>query len=108
MNMFTSLLIGAYLISNAVSMIAYGPQIILVFRDPKARKHISVLTWGTWTLGGLTEFFYAIFIAHQSLWAFIAFLHFLACGTVAFLGIYEQYIMNLSLFNKQKTNILEE
>lgn len=85
------LLASAYLLTNALGMVAYVPQIWSVCRDPDARSQVVTLTWWVWTVGGITELFYAVLVARQWTWGLIALAHAAACGAVAIMGSWEKY-----------------
>jgi hypothetical protein len=85
------LLASAYLITNALGLMAYAPQIWAVCRDPLARRQVVAFTWWIWTWGGITELLYAVWVAHQWAWGAMALVHALACGAVAMLGSWEKW-----------------
>jgi len=88
---FLALLGSAYFLANALCMVAYLPQIWHVWRCAQARLQIVLATWWAWTLGGLTEWAYATWVAHQGVWIIMAAAHTLACGIVAILATRERW-----------------
>lgn len=84
------LLAGLYLITNALCMAAYVPQIVKVWKHRRAREEVVLITWWVWAFGGLTEWAYAAAIAHSITWQVVAVCHTLACLLVAVLATLER------------------
>lgn len=82
---------AAYLVANVLGLSAYLPQIWHVYRRRQARLDVVLCTWWMWSLGGISEWLYAIGVAHESLWGGVAALHALACSAVAVLASWERW-----------------
>lgn len=82
---------AAYLGANVLGLSAYLPQIWQVCRRRQARMEVVLCTWWMWALGGLSEWLYATWVAHETLWGMVAALHALACSAVALLASWERW-----------------
>lgn len=79
-----------YVAANALSLVAYLPQLYKLLKQPSARVGLSLLTWGWWTVGALIELIYASDAVHDTHWATVAWFHLVACGSAFVLGVVEQ------------------
>ena len=71
-----------YLLTNAVRVFTYLPQIRAVWRDSEGARTLSLLTWGSWTLSNLCALAYALLVARDLPLALISAINLVGCGCV--------------------------
>ena len=59
---FSHIIIVAYTIIGVISLVAYLPQIMTLWRSNSSSKDISLQTWSIWSLNALVSMFYAVFV----------------------------------------------
>lgn len=54
-----------YLLTNALRLVTYVPQVRAVWRDQHGAQTISLLTWGSWTASNAFALAYAGLVAQD-------------------------------------------
>lgn len=76
-------LIGwAYLLTNAVRIFTYIPQIVVVWKCRDGARSVSLLTWGSWVLSHVAATAYGVLVVHDALFLFITLINLVGCGLV--------------------------
>ncbi|MET0505831.1 MAG: hypothetical protein ABWZ85_10915, partial [Luteibacter sp.] len=77
-------LIGwAYLLTNAVRVFTYIPQIVTVWRCNDGARSVSLLTWSSWVLSHVAALFYGVLVIQDGLFVAITLVNLVGCGAVA-------------------------
>ena len=77
-------LIGSlYVLTNAIRILTYIPQIVTVWRCQDGARSVSLLTWGSWVLSNATAVVYAVLVVRDLLFLFITLVNLVGCGLVA-------------------------
>ncbi len=71
-----------YLLTNAMRVFTYLPQIRAVWHDSEGARTLSLLTWGSWTLSNLCALAYALLVARDLPLAAISAINLVGCGCV--------------------------
>lgn len=61
-----------YLLTNAVRVLTYIPQIVVVWRCTDGAVSVSLLTWGSWVLSNVTATVYAVLVVRDALFVAIS------------------------------------
>lgn len=80
------LIATVYVLFNSISIMAYLPQVIKLFKSRAARMHVAISTWSIWTVGASIEFLYARSLGNIP-WQAMSCGHFVACLTVVLLAL---------------------
>jgi hypothetical protein len=75
-----------YLLTNAVRVLTYIPQIVVVWRCTDGAVSVSLLTWGSWVLSNVTATVYAVLVVRDALFVAISLVNLLGCGAVALIA----------------------
>ncbi len=81
-----ALIAWAYLISNAVRVFSYLPQVIAVWRCRDGARSISLLTWFTWTVSHVTAAVYGLLVVRDAFFVFVSLVNMLGCGVVSLIA----------------------
>ena len=57
----------AYLVTNAVRVLSYLPQIVTVWRCRDGARSLSLWTWSLWTASHITAVLYGTLVVHPAL-----------------------------------------
>ena len=82
---FEGSIIFAYTLIGAISLVAYLPQILMLFKSKGGSKDVSLQTWGVWSLNGLVSLLYAVYILEDLIASLIFAVDFL--GAILILGL---------------------
>jgi hypothetical protein len=72
----------AYLITNAVRVFSYVPQIVTVWRCRDGARSLSLWTWGLWTASHVTAALYGTLVVHDVFFVAISLVNLVGCGAV--------------------------
>ena len=72
-----------YLLTNAVRVFTYIPQIVVVWRCTDGALSVSLLTWGSWALSNVTAITYGVAVIRDGFFVAISLINLLGCGAVA-------------------------
>ncbi|VWX61322.1 conserved membrane hypothetical protein [Burkholderiales bacterium 8X] len=75
-----------YLVTNAVRVVTYLPQIVAVWRCRDGAKAISLLTWGSWVLSHVTGVVYGIWVIHDGFFIVISTINLAGCAAVTMIA----------------------
>ncbi|WP_077002332.1 hypothetical protein [Variovorax sp. KK3] len=76
------LIAWVYLITNAVRIFTYVPQIVVVWRCRDGAPSVSQLTWGSWVLSHITAVLYGALVVFDLFFLLISLVNLLGCGLV--------------------------
>jgi hypothetical protein len=77
----------AYLVTNAVRVFTYLPQIAAVWRCSDGALSISLLTWGSWVLSHVTAVLYGTLVVVDGFFVVISLVNLLGCGAVTVIAM---------------------
>ncbi|MBS0428869.1 MAG: hypothetical protein JSR41_16440 [Proteobacteria bacterium] len=77
------LIAWAYLLTNAVRVFTYIPQILAVWKCRDGARSVSLLTWGSWVLSHVAATAYGVLVVKDALFLLITLINFAGCGLVA-------------------------
>ncbi|RCW67542.1 hypothetical protein [Pseudorhodoferax soli] len=78
-----ALIAWAYLLTNAVRMFTYVPQIVTVWRCQDGARSLSLLTWWSWVLSHITAIAYGVLVVRDLPFLMITLINLAGCGAVA-------------------------
>jgi uncharacterized protein with PQ loop repeat len=78
-----ALIAWAYLLTNAVRMFTYVPQIVTVWRSQDGARSLSLLTWWSWVLSHITAIAYGVLVVRDLPFLMITLINLAGCGAVA-------------------------
>lgn len=73
----------AYLLTNAVRVFTYVPQIVTVWRCQDGARSLSLLTWWSWVLSHITAIAYGVLVVRDLPFLLITLINLAGCGAVA-------------------------
>ena len=71
-----------YLITNAMRVFTYLPQIVAVWRSTDGARAVSLLTWGSWLVSNAAAILYGLIVVHDLGFVLISSVNFCGCGCV--------------------------
>lgn len=94
-----SAIIWLYLITNAIRIFTYVPQIVVVWRCTDGAFSVSLLTWGSWVLSHVSALFYGVLVVHDVPFVLIALINLFGCASVTVIVMHRraQWKRRLSL-----------
>jgi hypothetical protein len=75
-----------YLVTNAVRVVTYLPQIMAVWRCRDGAQAISLLTWGSWVLSHVTGVVYGAVVIHDTFFIVISLINLAGCAAVTLIA----------------------
>ena len=75
-----------YLATNALRVLSYLPQVVVVWRCRDGARSISLLTWGMWTLSHITATLYGVLVLRDAFFIFVSLVNLAGCGTVTLIA----------------------
>lgn len=75
-----------YLLTNAVRVLTYLPQIVVVWRCRDGARSVSLLTWGSWALSNVTATAYGVLVVQDFYFVAISVVNLAGCSTVAIIA----------------------
>jgi len=85
--MLLSLIAWAYLLTNAIRVFTYVPQIVAVWRCNDGARSVSLLTWGSWVLSHITAMVYGLTVVVDGFFVAISIVNLLGCGAVTLIAM---------------------
>jgi uncharacterized protein with PQ loop repeat len=80
----------AYLLSNALRVFTYVPQIVTVWRCEDGARSLSLLTWWSWVVSNVATTAYGLLVLRDLPFLMIALLNLGGCGTVAMIAMHRR------------------
>ena len=81
------LIVYLYLLTNAVRIFTYLPQIHAVWAARDGARAISLLTWGSWALSHAAALAYAQLVVHDVALSAIASINLVGCSTITAIAV---------------------
>lgn len=75
-----------YLLTNAVRVFTYLPQIVVVWRCRDGARSVSLLTWGSWALSNVTATAYGALVVQDGFFVAISLVNLTGCSAVALIA----------------------
>ena len=75
-----------YLLTNAVRVLTYLPQIVVVWRCKDGARSVSLLTWGSWALSNVTATAYGALVVQDTFFVAISLVNLAGCSAVALIA----------------------
>ncbi len=75
-----------YLLTNAVRVFTYIPQIVVVWRCTDGALTVSLLTWGSWVLSNVTATLYGVLVVQDGLFVTISLVNLIGCAAVTLIA----------------------
>jgi len=82
-----SLIAWTYLLTNAVRVFTYMPQIVAVWRSDDGARSVSLLTWGSWVLSQFTAVIYGLMVVVDGFFVAISIVNLVGCGAVTVIAM---------------------
>ena len=80
----------AYLLSNALRVFTYVPQIVTVWRCEDGARSLSLLTWWSWVVSNIATTAYGLLVLRDLPFLLIALLNLSGCGAVAMIAMHRR------------------
>ena len=76
----------AYLVTNAVRVLSYLPQIVTVWRCRDGARSLSLWTWSLWTASHITAVLYGTLVVLDLFFVAISTVNLTGCGAVTLIA----------------------
>ncbi len=82
-----ALVAWAYLLTNAVRVFTYLPQIVTVWHCRDGARSLSLLTWGSWVVSHVAATAYGVLVVQDLPFLLITLINLGGCGAVTVIGM---------------------